>query len=618
MENLKTIMNKCAKVQLDIESQKKEQTAASTLEEAIIALSENNLFFDSDIAFNEVAKKLKDGRLVSKSLYKTYYKVLLYQYKTLLLEKCNIDIRTIEPTQPIIMPSIIKTPDTEKTVIEWSADKSFDTIVEEVSSKIKGWYLDATNRPIVIHNDTSEIRALNLVGMKYLAAKQIIFIDAHSSNKEHPIVLDTIPNDILLAAASWSGHPRIWNVLNYQFFSKKFNLVDYGYDKESGYFCSYKGPKLLDLTLEEAKQILTDLTRDMLFSTGAENQTTLEQNFANYIGYLLTPLIIPALNNRKTPMFVFRKSQRGTGATTSANVLGYIYENNALPVQSKGTGTSSNEEIRKQITSSLISQCLAVNYDDLMGSLSCDPFVRYITSNVWTDRKLGTMETLKFYNPAMLLITTGNNILISGDMARRCSLIEFWTDLEHPELRKYSIEDPLSVYVACHLNEIRSALVTLVKNWDTHLAEDKIGDFVEWNRTIGGILESAGIPGFQDNRNIIAVHDIQANEYETLLEAMYNKASASGNPNGNYGYSTFRPTFTAADMMTWLGEPFGTFKSLLPSESSMKVMAMVNSNGKTSLSKWISTTLENKRRGKFMITNIREKPIKTWAITKYD
>lgn len=104
------------------------------------------------------------------------------------------------------MPSILKTPDTEKTIVKWTADKSFAEIVDEVSSKIKGWYLDDANRPVVIDEYTGQLRRLDLVGMKYLASKQIIFIDAHGSHEKHPIILDTIPPAVLRTAAHHQPH----------------------------------------------------------------------------------------------------------------------------------------------------------------------------------------------------------------------------------------------------------------------------------------------------------------------------------------------------------------------------------------------------------------------------
>jgi hypothetical protein len=191
-----------------------------------------------------------------------------------------------------------------RKIVVWDNTKTYNDVCREIASSIDGWYLDSSGNSVVMNDETGQLTMLDTVGMEFLASEQVYLIDKRGEAAKHPLPRDPIPRNMLSAAAKWVDHPRIWNVLNYPFFDTSFTLSQYGYDKTSGYFCSYKGKPIADMSLDEANQILNDLTVDMLFSTG-DGQTSRATNFANYIGYLLTPLILPALPNRKTPMFVF-------------------------------------------------------------------------------------------------------------------------------------------------------------------------------------------------------------------------------------------------------------------------------------------------------------------------
>jgi hypothetical protein len=115
------------------------------------------------------------------------------------------------------------------------------------------------------------------------------------------------------------------------------------------------------------------------------------------------------------------------------------------------------------ITSNLEEGVEVLNFDDYSGTLSRQPFVQYLTSKLWTDRRLGGNEIIKYDRPSLWLTASGNNCLIGGDMARMMSLVEFYTELEHPELRKTQIEN-LQGYVISNRDRLFSALITLVKN----------------------------------------------------------------------------------------------------------------------------------------------------------
>ena len=92
-------------------------------------------------------------------------------------------------------------------------------------------------------------------------------------------------------------------------------------------------------------------------------------------------------------------------------------------------------------------------------------------------------------------------------MARRTSRIRLVPSTEHPEDRPASDfrNADLPSWVKENRNRLMYALIILVQNY---LAKGRpqpervkpLGSFESWSMTIGGILECAGIEGFQANR----------------------------------------------------------------------------------------------------------------------
>jgi hypothetical protein len=118
----------------------------------------------------------------------------------------------------------------------------------------------------------------------------------------------------------------------------------------------------------------------------------------------------------------------------------------------------------------------------------------------WEDRFLGTNEIGRV--PVRCVwIASGNNVGVSTEMARRIVRIRLDPKQDRPWLRdgfKYS----LRTWVPENRSRLVAASLTLVRAW---IAKGKpkgsrtLGMFEEWSATIGGILDTAGMPGFLEN-----------------------------------------------------------------------------------------------------------------------
>jgi hypothetical protein len=130
----------------------------------------------------------------------------------------------------------------------------------------------------------------------------------------------------------------------------------------------------------------------------------------------------------------------------------------------------------------------------------------FLTSDQYRDRILGKSESSSVPNRAMMLMT-GNNLTLTGDMARRVLVARINPETDRPFAREFRV-DPLSVCIA-HRQQMIAAALTLIRyylgskadrpgkgrmasfeGWDdwvrqttiyigTELAQDKFGDVME-------------------------------------------------------------------------------------------------------------------------------------------
>jgi hypothetical protein len=100
-----------------------------------------------------------------------------------------------------------------------------------------------------------------------------------------------------------------------------------------------------------------------------------------------------------------------------------------------------------------------------------------------------------------LFVTTGVNLLVADDLLRRTILISLDPASEQPWRRQFAF-DPED-YVRGHRSQLVTSLLALIRNW---LAKGRPawsgnppGSFEAWARTVGGIVETAGLSGFLEN-----------------------------------------------------------------------------------------------------------------------
>jgi len=126
-----------------------------------------------------------------------------------------------------------------------------------------------------------------------------------------------------------------------------------------------------------------------------------------------------------------------------------------------------------------------------------------------------------------LWIATGNNPEFSNEMARRLVRIRLDANVEQPWQRKGFRHPDLMVWVRANRARIVAACLTLCQAW---IAAGKprgtrtIGSYENWAQVIGGVLETAGIPGFMGNlEEMMAASDSEGAAWNGFIAAWWDR-----------------------------------------------------------------------------------------------
>ncbi len=224
-----------------------------------------------------------------------------------------------------------------------------------------------------------------------------------------------------------------------------------------------------------------------------------EPERAHAVALLVLPFV-RALIGGPTPLHLIEKPMPGTGASLLADALTFPATGRPPAVMTEGR---DEDEWRKRLTARLRGGAAVVLIDNLRHRLETANLAAALTSTRWEDRLLGTSDTVRL--PVRCAwIATGNNPALSSEIARRTVRIRLDAQQDRPWLRRTFRHPNLRAWVAAHRSDLVWACLTLAQAW---LADGKpvdegapsLGMFEEWSKVIGGILETAEIPGFLGN-----------------------------------------------------------------------------------------------------------------------
>jgi hypothetical protein len=266
--------------------------------------------------------------------------------------------------------------------------------------------------------------------------------------------------------------------------------------------------------LERARTLLLEeLLGDFPFVGAADR--------AHALALLLLPFVRDWITG-PTPGHMIEAPAPGSGKDLLADVL-------TLPAVGRNIGVIAeardDEEWRKRITSQLREGHAVIHIGNLRRSLDTGVLAAALTATQWTDRLLGKNETVRV--PVRCAwVVTANNPILSTEMARRFVRVRLDPRVDRPWEREDFRYEDLRSWAGDHRGELIWAALTLVRGWQAAGAPAfsgrPLGSYESWSRILGGILTTAGIPGFLGNaREFYETADLEGTVWRQFVAAWW-------------------------------------------------------------------------------------------------
>lgn len=277
-------------------------------------------------------------------------------------------------------------------------------------------------------------------------------------------------------------------------------------------------------------------------------------SFANSIAMLLTPMVRRAVQGN-VPAAIVSAPMPGSGKGLLCEIVSIVHTGNLASM--KPSPSFEDEEWRKSITALLASGASLAIFDNVEGRVKSPHLASVLTTTSWRDRILGQTKIVTLPQMTSFIIN-GNNVLLGGDLPRRCYWINLDPRTPEPHKRSGFRHQPLQAWVMAHRGELLAALLTLCRSWYAKGCPDGpnmiLGSFENWSRIVGGILANAGIEGFLENFD---EHFRQADDTTTQWESFLDKVHEAFDGGG----------FTIRELISTV-EGNENLKELLPDELS--------------------------------------------------
>lgn len=220
------------------------------------------------------------------------------------------------------------------------------------------------------------------------------------------------------------------------------------------------------------------------------------------------------------PLHAFDAPAAGTGKSKLAEICGLL----STGVPPSGISWSmSEEENEKRLIALFRSGSQVVMIDNVTSYLEGNNLCTALTHETIQGRILGSSEVVTLPTRTLIL-ATGNNLVLRGDLCRRSLLCRLDAKMSHPKDRMFNF-DPVS-----EVRENRAQLVvdalTVVRAYLTAEAPRQLpafGSFDEWSRLVRAPLVWLGQADPCESRAEIRANDPIAEERAEVLCALLRK-----------------------------------------------------------------------------------------------
>lgn len=351
--------------------------------------------------------------------------------------------------------------------------------------------------PSLLQQSNSSFAMIKTTDNTRLTINRNITLGAVKGEEQAVQRLKAVPENLLslIKEMLWEDQdwlPKIETITAGPFIDSSGMVQDrIGYHEADHVYCFNKNrlPNIATNPNEEELKAAIDIIDDVLVDFPFAH----ESDKAHAWAYLLLPFIREHIGGL-TPLHFVDKPVQGTGGTFLCQIGGAIANGSLLPPTML---PKNEEEFSKVITAKSKSSNQHLFFDNVR-FISSDHYASMITSEYCEGRVLGKSEMVLIRNK-FIHVMSGNNINLDVDFNRRLVRILLDANTSQPELRTFK-----HPYLAQHIRDNRGAIVgallTVIGNWFAQgkpLYQGKLkASFEAWSQVIGGILESAGIPGF--------------------------------------------------------------------------------------------------------------------------
>lgn len=235
------------------------------------------------------------------------------------------------------------------------------------------------------------------------------------------------------------------------------------------------------------------------------------------IATILTVLVRRSLPS--SPLFAFSAPAAGTGKSCLVDVASIIATGESSAVSSQGT---NEEEMEKRLGTALLEGNQIINIDNVEKPLKGQVLCQMLTQPSVKVRILGQSKSQDMPSVATVF-TTGNNLVLQGDLIRRALLCRLDAVSEKPEERHFKRN------IFDHARENRGKLVqaalTILKAYHKAGKPNQnlvpMASFEDWSNWIRGSLVWLGLSDPMETKEEIRSADSTVQKLKAFVEAWH-------------------------------------------------------------------------------------------------
>lgn len=317
---------------------------------------------------------------------------------------------------------------------------------------------DMNSNMVIVRDGKARAQSMHSLSFWLGGVAQFYGMKKTPQGELYEVDLDPPPQMLnqILAIGEGRGLKKLEAVITAPVITKDGRVIDRaGYDTKTGLYLDIKEDPLpvpVGITEEQASAALDAL---MIPFKDFETATVLDKGVL--LAAVLTAIQRPVFTT--APAIGLDAPVQGTGKTYLAECLGMLATGERPPVYSHTSGRD-DEEVRKRLTAVLVSDARVLLWDNILGDFNSASMASLLTSGEYADRILGKSESVIIKGRALIMLT-GNNLTLAGDMPRRVLKCRLDAQVANPATRKFS-SNPLD-YIKHNRQRLVQAGLTLIR-----------------------------------------------------------------------------------------------------------------------------------------------------------